>query len=108
MTIQQQDKEDLVDHYKRFLSLNEMADRACGKIVLCELLQEKHDSPWKGFKWTLLAKKNQMLAHMFMDGANKKTFGCLPKNMSDNHTLGTEKHLEDVETALQTMMLHSQ
>ena len=48
-----------------------------------------------------------MLAHMFMDGADKKKFGHLLKNMSDDHALGMEKHLEDVETALQKMTLCS-
>ena len=52
----------------------------------------------------LLAEKNWMLACLFMDGANKKIFGYLLKSMSNNHALGTEKHPEDVKTALQVMM----
>ena len=53
----------------------------------------------------LLAEKNWMLACLFMDGANKKINGCLLKNVSDNHALGTKKHPKNVETALQIMML---
>ena len=54
---------------------------------------------------TLLAEKNWMLAHLFMDGANKKTFGNLLKNMNNDHPLGTKEHPKDVETALQMMMM---
>ena len=46
-----------------------------------------------------------MLAYLFMDGANKKIFGYLLKNMSNNHALGTKKYPEDVETALQIKLL---
>ena len=46
-----------------------------------------------------------MLAFLFVNGADKKIFGYLLKNMRNDHTLGTKKCLEDVETALQTMML---
>ena len=38
----------------------------------------------------MLAEKKRILAYLFMDGADKKIFGYLLKNMSNNHALGTE------------------
>ena len=82
-----------------------MVEQAHGEIAPLVVAKKNTIAHGKDSGGTQLAEKKWMLAHLFMDGANKKTFGCLLKNMSDDHALGTEKHPKDVETALQIMML---
>ena len=102
---QQQDEEDLVDYHKRFMSMNEMVERAYGAVAPLAVAKKNTTAYGKDPDGTLLAEKNRMLAYLFMDGADKKIFSYLLKNMSNDHALGTKKYPEDVETALQIMML---
>ena len=76
MMAQQQDEEDLVDHCKMFMSTNEMVEQAHGEIAPLVIAKKSTTACGKDWDGTLLAEKKRMLAHLFMDGANKKMFGC--------------------------------
>ena len=82
-----------------------MVEWAHGETALMVVAKKNATACGKDPIVTLLAEKNWAWTHLLMDGADKKIFGHLPKNMSDDHALGTEKHSEDVEAVSQTMML---
>ena len=81
-----------------------LSERAHGDIAPVAVTKKNTTAHGKDLDGAPKAEKNQMLACLFMDGASK-IFGCLVKSMSNDHALGTEKCLEDMETALQIMML---
>ena len=68
--------------------MNEMVERAYGEIAPLVVAKKNTTAFGKDPDGTLLAEKKRMLAHLFMDGADKKIFGCLLKNVSDNQGLG--------------------
>ena len=49
-----------------------------------------------------------MLAYMFLDGADKTMFGYLVKNMGNDYALGNDTYPEDVESALQVLLLYQE
>ena len=103
--IRQQDDEDLVDYYKRFMSLVEMVERSHGKITPVEIAKKvtQHSKD----KTKCEAKeRDKFLAFMFMDGATKKVFGYLMNGLSSDHALGNGKYPSMVENALQVLSLH--
>ena len=55
MTAPKQDEEDLVDHCKRFMSLNLMVDRAHGKIVPVAVAKKNMTAHGKDPSGTMLA-----------------------------------------------------
>ena len=73
-----------------------MADRACSDIAPVAVAKKNMTVYGRDPDGTPKAEKNWMLAHLFMDGADKKMSGCLLKNMSKDHGLGTEKCPADV------------
>ena len=87
------------------MSVNEMVEQAHGEIAPLVIAKKNTTAYGKDPDGTPLAEKKWMLAHQFMDRADKKTFGYLLKNMSNDHALGTEKCPKDVEIALQMIML---
>ena len=85
--------------------MNEMVEWAHSVIAPLVIAKRNTTAHGNDPDGTLLAEKKRMLAHLFMDGADKKMFGHLLNNMSDDHALGTKKCPEDEETALHAMML---
>ena len=55
-----------------------------------------------------MAERNKMLAYMFLDGADKTMFGYLVKNMGNDYALGNDTYPEDVESALQVLLLYQE
>ena len=108
MLARQHDKEDLMDYYKRFVSLTEMAERAYGDVAPVAVAKKNKSAYKKTPDATLKVEKQRMLAFMFMDGADKKIFGYLLRNMGNDHALGQEKYPDTVEEALQVMMLFAE
>ena len=83
----------------------EQNGRAHGDIVPVAIAKKNMMAHGRDPDGTLLAEKNWMSAHLFVDGADKKIFGCMIKNMNNNHAFRTEKCPGDVESAPQMMML---
>ena len=104
----QQDDEDLIDYYKRFVSLAEMVERSYGKIVPTKLVGE---SPYDYYDEEesndaeVEEQRGRMLAYIFMNGGDRKIFSFLMRNLSNDYALGNDKYPENVEDALQVMTL---
>jgi len=107
VTARQHEKEDLVDHYKRFQSLMEMVERAYGELAPA-VLAEKDQAYKRDAEGMTTAEQNKMLACMFLDGADKTMFGYLMKNMGNDYALGNDTYPEDVESALQVLLLYQE
>ena len=101
----QQDGEDLVDYYKRFVSLVEIVERSYG-IVAPEEIAKNNSKYNKDKQSALDIERDRMLAFMFMDGADKRLFGFLLKKLADDFALGDGKYPENAEEALQVLTLH--
>ena len=113
VTARQHEKEDLVDYYKRFQSLMEMVERAYGDLAPAVLAEK--DQAYKVDAEGAMAERNKMLAYMFLDGADKTVFGYLVKNMGylvknmgNDYALGNDTYPEDVESALQVLLLYQE
>ena len=104
----QQDNEDLVDYYKRFVSLVEIVDRSYGTITPVEVAKKDATEHSKDPVAATQKAQDCMLAFMFMDGADKRIYRFLLNNISNDHTLGTEKYLDNVEEALQVLLLYGE
>ena len=54
-------------------------------------------------------ERRKFIAFMFMDGADKKQYGCLMKSLEMDHSLGkTDVYPDGIESALQVLILHSE
>ena len=107
VTARQHEKEDLVDYYKRFQGLMEMVERAYGDLAPA-VLAEKDQAYKRDAEGVTMAERNKMLAYMFLDGADKTMFGYLVKNMGNDYALGNDTYPEDVESALQVLLLYQE
>lgn len=96
------DKEDLVEYYKRFTSLVEMVERTYGELEPVVLANKSSAVGARKIE------RDKMLAFMFMDGLDKKVFGYFLKNMSNDYALGNDTYPGDVENALQVLLLYQE
>ena len=107
MTARQGEEEELVDYYKRFMSIAEMVETTYGKIEPVKVAEQ--DSKYKSNKSKIIEQeKNKMLAFLFMDGANRQQYGFLMRDLGKEHALGTNQYPEMVEDALQVLSLYGQ
>jgi hypothetical protein len=104
----QQEGEDLVDYYKRFISLVELVERSYGKVAPEEAAKKNEKEYKKNPVATVDIERGRMLAFMFMDGANKKLYGSLVRGLENDHALGAVLYPDTVEDALQVLTLHSE
>ena len=94
LTCKQNDDEDLIDYYQRFVGLVQVVEIAYGNI-----------SPQGNDK----KEQRKFIAFIFMDGADKKQYGCLMKSLETDHSLGkTDVHPDGIESALHLLILYSE
>ena len=90
----QQEDEDLIDCYRRFVGLIEMVELSYGD------LKPKDDDTLERRKFILM---------MFMEGVDKKQYGHLLKNLETDYSLGSKDvYPEGIEDALQILTLFSE
>ena len=102
----QQDQEDLVDYYKRFISMVEMVERSYGKIAPEEIAKKDPIYSTDQEK-AVESTRDKMLAFMFMDGANKRYYGMLMRDIGNDFALGNGHYPKTIEDALQVLSLYS-
>ena len=91
----QNDGEYLIECYKRFVGLIEAVELSYGDI------QPSGSNPDK--------ERSKFIAFMFMDGADKKQYGYLLKNLETDYSLGKKDVYPDgIESALQVLILFSE
>jgi hypothetical protein len=101
----QGDNEDLMDYYRRFVGLVETVESAYGPIEPLKIA--KNDAAYASNKAAVVEKeRGQLLACMFMDGANTKHYGQLMKDLADDFALGQAKYPASLEEALQVLSLY--
>jgi hypothetical protein len=100
----QREDEDLIDYYKRFISLIEMVERSYGQIAP-EEIAKKSNKYTKNPGAVLSIERSRMLAYMFMNGANKRLFGYMLRSLENNFALGTDLYPATMEDALQVLTL---
>jgi hypothetical protein len=108
MMARQQHNEDVIDYYRQFDGLIEMTERTYGEISPVVVAKKDKTAYSANPDGTVKTEREKMLAYMFMEGAEKKIYASLMKNMRNDHALGNEKYPETVEEALQVMMLYSE
>lgn len=103
----QGEDEELVDFYKRFMSIVEMTETTYGKIEPVKVAEQ--DTKYAKSKTKVMEQeRNKMLAFLFMDGANRQQYGFLLRDLGKDHALGTNQYPETVEDALQVLSLYGQ
>ena len=107
MKVWQQEDEDLVDYYKRFKSMVEMVERAYGAISP-EAIAERTLGYARNKSGTIKEVRGKFLTHIFMDGANKKAFRFLMRDLHNNYALGNDNYPDTVEDALQVLTLYGE
>ena len=91
---QQNENEDLIDYYKRFVGMIEMVELSFGNI------KPKDDDNKERYKF---------IAMMFIQGVDWKQYGYLLKNMETDYSLGNANVYPDgIESALQVLILYSE
>jgi hypothetical protein len=101
----QRDDEDLMDYYRRFVGLVETVENAYGPISPLEIAK-KNTTYASDKKAAVEIERGRMVACMFMDGANKKRYGQLMKDLADDFALGQAKYPGSLEEALQVLSLY--
>ena len=104
MAHQQEDK-DVVDHYRRHINMVESVEMNYGEMAPVKVA-EKDTRHLKNKAKVVEDEKEKFLAFMFLNGANKKTFGCLLKNLKNGFTLGNNEHPSTMEDALQALAMN--
>ena len=101
----QQEQEDIVDYYRRFLNLVEITDGMYGEVAPVKIA-EKDKNYMKSKEKVLKEAREEFLAFMFLDGADRKVFGYLMKSLRNDYTLGNDKYPVTIEDALQVLTMN--
>jgi hypothetical protein len=105
LKMRQGSSEDLTKYYKRFKSTVEHVERSYGPISPVAAA-EKDIEYDKAKKKTTEKVAAQMLACVFMRGADHKMYGHLMKELDNDYTLGDSKYPDTVEDALEIMTVY--
>ena len=93
LTCRQNDDEDLIDCYRRFVGLIQVVEIAYGNIS-----PQGNDQK----------ECRKFTAFVFMDGADEKQCGYLMKSLETKKSLGkTDVHPDGIESALHALILYS-
>jgi len=106
MMCRQGEKETLLAYYTRFISQVEIVERAYGPIAP-EEVAKKDKRYAKNKDDVVQAKRDEMLAVLFMEGASKQICGYMLKKLQDDYSLGDDKYPVNVQQALQVLQLNS-
>ena len=94
MGCRQNNNEDLIDYYKRFVGMIEMVELSFGNI------KPKDDDD---------KERSKFIAMMFIHRVDWKQYGYLLKNMETDYLLGnTNVYPDGIESGLQVLILYSE
>ena len=103
----QQEDESLVDYYKRFMGMVEMVERTYGKVAPVVIAKKNPKYSMQASK-ILDEERDKMLTFLFMDGARKKQYGFLLKDLSNDCAVGNMNYPDSVEDGLQVLTLYAE
>ena len=106
MNMRQGENETMAAHYKRFKNMIEIVEGQWGKLYPDKIAAEEADYDVKSKKADVISKCNaQMLACMFMHGANKKLYKKCIIELNNMYLSGNDRYPKSIEAAM-TYMSH--
>ena len=97
--IRQEEKEGLSAYIKRFKNAQDIMEAQHGKLDLMQYVTKMDDYEEDQHDEFEAQAYNQLLAYIFVQGADPKRSGDLLKELSNDFALGADKYPKDVATA---------
>jgi len=106
VSVRQQDGEDLVDYYKRFISVVERVEKSYGSVNPV-VIAEKSPRYLSDQSAVESEERNKLLAFLLMDRADQKVFGSLMRSLHSDFALGNGKYPNSLEDAIHVLTTHA-
>lgn len=104
--MRQRDGEDLVDYYRRFMSVVERYETSYGRVNPVAVAEKspRYSSDQSGVE---AVERNKLLAFLLMDRANQKEFGPLMRSLGSDFALGNDLYPKTLENAMHVLTIHA-
>ena len=104
--VRQQDGEDLVDFYKRYISVVERYEKSYGRVnpVVIAKKSSRYSSDPSAVE---SEERNKLLAFLLMDRADQKVFGSLMRSLQSDFALGNDLYPKTLEDAMHVLTTHA-
>lgn len=104
----QYDNEELIDWYKRFISVVEVYEEVCDIIAPVKVAEKNPKYKGSAKEGIMSIERDRMLATMFLDGSDRKRYGFLLRQLQNDYSLGSNQYPDDAETALRVLTLYEE
>ena len=103
--MKQEEKESLTNYSWQFKNAKDIMETQHGKLTLEKFVENHPNLNTSGSNKDDLTEKsyNQLIAYIFISGADSKKSGDLVKNLSNDYALGNDKYPKDLAAAMNSV-----
>ena len=104
--VRQQDNETLQDYYNQFMSIVEEVERSYGDVAPVKIAEGRKNYTRNTDKF-IMEERNKLLAVILIEGADRKKYWFLLKDLHKGFALGTNNYPATAEEALQVLDMYT-